>query len=116
MKSLRVIGPFIEPVLCTIGLALFGLALLVAMPLFLWHAAINVVAWSARPQTPVSTRVEFDVASIKPTRSDEGRRGISFSPGGRFAWSKMTLKQLIRSAPNRPHLIEMQAPSTSDRR
>jgi len=98
MKRLRVIGLFIGPVLGTIGLALFGLALLVAMPLFLWHAAINVVARSARPQTSVSARVEFDVASIKPTRSDEGPRGISFSPSGRFAWSKMTLKQLIRSA------------------
>jgi len=98
MTRLRAMGMLMRPVVGTIGLALFGLALLVAMPLFLWHAAIDLVARSAIPQTAVSARVEFEVASIKPTRSDEGPRGISFSPSGRFAWNKMTVKQLIPSA------------------
>lgn len=55
-----------------------------------------LVAAGAQAQPP--TRVEFDVTSVKRTLSDEGPRGISFSPSGRFAWNKMTLKQLIPSA------------------
>lgn len=48
-------------------------------------------------QTP-SLHPVFEVASVKPNRGDDGPRGISFSPSGRFAWNGMTLKQLMQSA------------------
>lgn len=46
-----------------------------------------------------AARVEFDVASVKVSADDERvPRGVSFSPSGRFAWSRMTLKQLVQLA------------------
>lgn len=48
--------------------------------------------------TPQAQRAEFDAASVKRNTSGQGPRGISFSPTGRFAWTAMTLKQLMQSA------------------
>lgn len=40
----------------------------------------------------------FEVASIKPNNSGAADGGIRVQPGGRFAWTNMTLKQLIATA------------------
>jgi uncharacterized protein (TIGR03435 family) len=56
------------------------------------HHEVMAQASSAAP-------IAFEVASVKPTNGgDSGPRGISFSPSGRFAWNRMTLKQLMQSA------------------
>jgi uncharacterized protein (TIGR03435 family) len=49
-------------------------------------------------QTGGEARPAFEVASVKPHAGDEGPRGISFSPSGRFTWNRMTLQQLMQSA------------------
>lgn len=64
-------------------------------------SAAPAVAPSSAQNSPVGRAVprpEFDVASVKRNTSDSGPRGISFSPSGRFAWNRMTLKQLMESA------------------
>jgi uncharacterized protein (TIGR03435 family) len=58
---------------------------------------VGALTASTVAQTP-SLRPGFEVASVKPNRGDDGPRGISFSPSGRFAWNAMTLKQLMQSA------------------
>lgn len=60
-------------------------------------AAVSVTALAQAPPAG-GARAEFEVASVKPTASDRGPRGISFSPSGRFAWNSMTLAQLMQSA------------------
>jgi uncharacterized protein (TIGR03435 family) len=47
----------------------------------------------AQPAAPA-----FEVASIKPNNSGAAEGGIRVQPGGRFAWTNMTLKQLIGTA------------------
>jgi uncharacterized protein (TIGR03435 family) len=60
---------------------------------------VSFVAQSASAQATQPTWVEFDVASVKPSAPDgNGPGGISFSPSGRFAWNRMTVKQLLPSA------------------
>ena len=58
-------------------------------------AAVPPYGWAQAPQ---DQRVQLDVASVKRSSTDLGPRGISFSPSGRFAWTRMTLKQLMQSA------------------
>jgi uncharacterized protein (TIGR03435 family) len=48
---------------------------------------------SAQPTAP-----QFEVASIKPNNSGAADGGIRVQPGGRYAWTDMTLKQLIGTA------------------
>jgi uncharacterized protein (TIGR03435 family) len=60
-----------------------------------------VLAGSQQPKANTQsapTTPSFEVASVKMTTSDQGPRGVSFSPSGRFAWSRMTLRQLMQSA------------------
>lgn len=45
-----------------------------------------------------SSSPTFEVASIKPNNSAAAEGGIRVQPGGRFAWTNMTLKQLIATA------------------
>jgi uncharacterized protein (TIGR03435 family) len=45
-----------------------------------------------------SVSPSFEVASIKPNHSGAAEGGIRVQPGGRFAWTNMTLKQLIATA------------------
>lgn len=60
---------------------------------------LSLIGARAFAQPAPSPRVEFDVASVKPSADDERTpRGISFSPSGRFAWNRMTLKQLVQLA------------------
>src|SRR5262245_44212056 len=37
----------------------------------------------------------FEVASVKPNKSGDGRVSIGFQPGGRFTATSVTLKMLI---------------------
>jgi uncharacterized protein (TIGR03435 family) len=51
-------------------------------------------------QTPASAQAlpQFEVASIKPNKSDDGRVMIAAQPGGRFTATNVPLKLLIRNA------------------
>src|SRR5262245_50671441 len=42
--------------------------------------------------------LKFEVASIKPNRSGDGRIMIGMQPGGRFTATNVTVIQLIRNA------------------
>lgn len=65
---------------------------IIAFVAFIVAACVAADAQDAR-------RPEFDVASVKPSNeANDGPRGISFSPSGRFAWNRMTLKQLMSVA------------------
>jgi uncharacterized protein (TIGR03435 family) len=43
-------------------------------------------------------KAEFEVASIKPTASQDGSLSVRFPPGGRFSVRNLTLKQLLQNA------------------
>jgi len=49
------------------------------------------------PQTP-PTGPAFEVASIKPNNSGDGRVMVAMQPGGRFTATNITLKLMIRNA------------------
>jgi uncharacterized protein (TIGR03435 family) len=50
-------------------------------------------------QTPSSEkRSELDVASIKPTATQDGSLKVDLPPGGRFSARNLTLKQLLQNA------------------
>jgi uncharacterized protein (TIGR03435 family) len=50
-------------------------------------------------QTPVSEKAaKFEVASIKPTSTQDGSFAINFPPGGRFSARNITVHNLLRSA------------------
>lgn len=57
--------------------------------------ALLPLATFVSAQAPSST---FEVASIKANNSGSTEGGIRIQPGGRFAWTNMTLKQLIATA------------------
>ena len=43
-------------------------------------------------------RAEFEVASVKPTATQDGSLAVHFPPGGRFSIRNLTLKQLLQTA------------------
>ena len=47
---------------------------------------------------PTQSSQQFEVASIKPNKSNDGRVMIGVQPGGRFTATNVTLKMLIRNA------------------
>lgn len=47
---------------------------------------------------PAGARPTFEVASVKPNRSGDGRVGIGMQPGGRFTATNVPLRTLIRLA------------------
>jgi len=50
-------------------------------------------------QTPTSEkRAEFEVASVKPTATDNGSFTVDFPPGGRFFARNMTVQNLLRTS------------------
>jgi bla regulator protein blaR1 len=50
-------------------------------------------------QTPsADKRAEFEVASVKPTATQDGSLAVSFPPGGRFSVRNLTVKQLLQNA------------------
>ena len=59
--------------------------------------AIIAATTAAAAQTPPPAPV-FEVASIKPNKSGDGRFSIGFQPGGRFTATGMPLRQLIAIA------------------
>jgi len=63
------------------------------------HFIFAIIAATAAPaaQTPPPAPV-FEVASIKPNKSSDGRFSIGFQPGGRFTATGMPLRQLIAIA------------------
>jgi uncharacterized protein (TIGR03435 family) len=96
---------------------LFKIRLFVAAFLFvnLCVSCLSRTPILAQSSTARPDRPEFEVASIKLHRTDEGPRGISFSPSGRFAWSRMTLKQLMGSAyAELPHAQIVGGPGWTD--
>jgi uncharacterized protein (TIGR03435 family) len=60
--------------------------------------AVLLAHATVHAQTGAPARPAFEVASVKPHSGNEGPRGISFSPSGRFAWNRMTVRQLLQSA------------------
>jgi uncharacterized protein (TIGR03435 family) len=49
-------------------------------------------------QTPAQPGPQFEVASIKPNKSGDGRVMLGIQPGGRFTATNVTLRMLIRNA------------------
>ena len=68
---------------------------LVFKPVTIRHAAfllaLTPFAWAQAPK-------EFDVASIKPHKGDDGRVGIQISPGGLLRATNMPLRELLQMA------------------
>jgi bla regulator protein blaR1 len=62
---------------------LLGVLALLAMP----------IVHGATPQDP-----QFEVASIKPNKSGDGRVMLGVQPGGRFTATNVTLRMMIRNA------------------
>jgi len=63
--------------------------------------AILAATAAAAAQTPPPAPA-FEVASIKPNKSGDGRFGIGMQPGGRFAATGIPLRQLIAMAYGSP--------------
>ena len=61
-----------------------------------WSHAIDPSRVQA--QAAASTRVAFEVASVKPNKSGEPRVMIRTEPGGRFTATDASLRVLIRNA------------------
>ena len=60
---------------------------------------LNAPAAAAASQAgPTQSSQQFEVASIKPNKSNDGRVMIGVQPGGRFTATNVTLKMLIRNA------------------
>lgn len=57
------------------------------------------LATVALAQTPAAEKkLEFEVASVKPTATRDGSLSVNFPPGGRFSARDLTLKQLLQNA------------------
>jgi uncharacterized protein (TIGR03435 family) len=64
-------------------------------------AQITVIQGGGAPATASSAdqgRLEFEVASVKPNKSGDGRVMLGMAPGGRFTATNVTLRMLIRNA------------------
>ena len=74
-----------------------------------WHLTIGLISLvgvasaSVMAQTPsaMESALTFEVVSIKPNRSGESRSNIAVQPGGRVAWTNITLRSLIETSPQR---------------
>ena len=67
------------------------------------HFVVAIIAATAiaAAQTPPPTPV-FEVVSVKPNKSSDGRVLIGFQPGGRFTATGVTLRMLIANAYGTP--------------
>jgi uncharacterized protein (TIGR03435 family) len=54
--------------------------------------------WIAFAAMTLAQTPEFEVASIKPTATQDGSLTVNFPPGGRFSVRNLTLKQLLQNA------------------
>jgi len=62
-----------------------------AMPVFLFDPALDA-------QTPANAA--FEVASVKPNKTGDGRAMLGLQPGGRFNATNVPLRMLLRQAFN----------------
>jgi len=60
--------------------------------------ASSPTPFGAQPQAAETKAPAFEVASIKPNKSGDGRVGIGFQPGGRFTATNITLGMLLGQA------------------
>lgn len=56
------------------------------------------IAFAALMPAQADKRVEFEVASIKPTATKDGSLAQSFPPGGRFSCRNLSVRDLLRIA------------------
>src|SRR5687767_1025304 len=64
-------------------------------------ALLSAPVVAMRNQTapaPTQAAPQFEVASIKPNKSGDGRVMLSVQPGGRFTATNVTLRMMIRNA------------------
>src|SRR5207253_2697585 len=60
--------------------------------------AANASSQDQTSRAPTEKLPEFEVASVKPTRSGPGPVRIETQPGGRFTATNVTLRALIQNA------------------
>ena len=60
--------------------------------------AAATFAFVVAAQTPASAPKEFDVASIKPNKSGDGRVMVQMTPGGRWAGTNVPIALLLQRA------------------
>ena len=84
---------------------------------FLFAGAVSVaIGLPILAQAPVSTdKPSFEVASVKPNKSGDGRVAIGNQPGGRFTATNVPLRLLIRVAYKIQDFQVVGAPDWSDR-
>ena len=67
-----------------------------------WSEAVLLMGGSmlaiAMATLMLAQRLEFEVASIKPTGTRDGSLTVNFPPGGRFSARNLTVKQLLQNA------------------
>src|SRR5262245_17399645 len=68
-----------------------------ASKMFLAACAMALCVAAGSSQTPAQLP-QFEVATIKPNKSGDGRVMMQIQPGGRFSATNVTLRQLIRNA------------------
>jgi len=61
-------------------------------------ALVPLMAVTTMGQTSAPSNPQFEVASIKPNKSGDGRVMMSVQPGGRFTATNVTLRMMIRNA------------------
>lgn len=61
-------------------------------------APLTLGALGAKSQAPPSASPTFEVASVKPNKSGDGRVLFGMQPGGRFTATNVPLRELIRMA------------------
>jgi uncharacterized protein (TIGR03435 family) len=59
--------------------------------------AVSLPAYAQTPQAPTAGPA-FEVASVKPNTSSDGRIMLGIQPGGRFTATNVPLRMLIRNA------------------
>ena len=64
----------------------------------LMSPAMILAGLSTHAQPPAGPTPQFEVASIKPNKSGDGRVMIGMQPGGRFTATNVPLRLLIRNA------------------
>jgi uncharacterized protein (TIGR03435 family) len=60
--------------------------------------ACGIAPIVAQTPAPAPVQPQFEVASIKPNKSSDGRVSISVQPGGRFMATNVPVRMLIRNA------------------
>ena len=69
-----------------------------ALSLAIGAAAVGTSRLEAQAPAAADPSVTFDVASVKPNKSGDGRMMIGAPPGGRFTMTNIPLRQIIQLA------------------